>query len=64
MAGGILNAAVIYNDLNYLDNYPNMVKEVTLEQANSAIKKYINFDGLYQVAAGTIDKDGKPIEDE
>jgi zinc protease len=64
LAGGILNAAVIYNDLNYLDNYPNMVKEVTLEQANSAIKKYINFDGLYQVAAGTIDKDGKPIEDE
>ena len=64
LAGGILNAAVIYNDLTYLDSYPNMVKEVTLEQANSAIKKYINFDGLYQVAAGTIDKDGKPIEDE
>ena len=64
MAGGILNAAVIYNDLTYLDNYPNMVKEVTLDQANSAITKYIDFDGLYQVAAGTIDKDGKPIEDE
>ena len=64
LAGGILNAAVIYNDLTYLDNFPNMVKEVTLDQANSAITKYINFDGLYQVAAGTIDKDGKPIEDE
>ena len=55
---------VIYNDLTYLDNYPNMVREVTLDQVNSAITKYINFDGLYQVAAGTIDKDGKPIEDE
>ena len=64
LAGGILNAVVIYNDLTYLDSYPNMVKNVTLEQANSAIKKYINFDGLYQVAAGTVDKDGKPIEDE
>jgi zinc protease len=63
LAGGILNAAVVYNDLTYLDNYPNMLKSITLDQANSAISKYISFDGLYQVAAGTIDKDGKPIED-
>ena len=59
-----MNAAVVYNDLTYLDSYPNMVKAVTLEQANSAILKYISFDELYQVAAGTVDKDGKPIEDE
>ena len=63
LAGGILNAAVIHNDLTYLDNYPNMVKAVTLNQANSAIAKYISYEDLYQVAAGTIDKDGKPIED-
>ena len=63
LAGGILNAAVVHNDLTYLDNYPNMLKSITLDQANSAISKYISFDGLYQVAAGTIDKDGKPIED-
>ena len=64
LAGGILNAATVYNDLTYLDNYPDMLKAVTLEQANGAISKYINFDGLYQVAAGTVDKDGIPIEDE
>ena len=63
LAGGILNAAVIHDDLTYLDNYPKMVKAITLDQANGAIKKYISFDALYQVAAGTIDKDGKPIED-
>ena len=40
-----------------------MVKAIALDQANGAIKKYISFDALYQVAAGTIDKDGKPIED-
>ena len=40
-----------------------MVKAVTLDQANSAIAKYISYEDLYQVAAGTIDKDGKPIED-
>ena len=63
LAGGILNAAVVHNDLTYLDNYPNTLKAITLDQANSAISKYISFDGLYQVAAGTIDEDGKPIED-
>ena len=63
LAGGILSAAIVYNDLTYLDNYPKMIKATTLDQANSAIAKYISFDALYQVAAGTIDKDGKPIED-
>ena len=63
LAVSILNAAVVHNDLTYLDNYPNMVKAITLEQVNSAIAKYISYDKLYQVAAGTIDKDGKPIED-
>ena len=63
LAGGILSAAVVHNDLTYLDNYPKMLKAITLDQANNAISKYISFDGLYQVAAGTIDEDGKPIED-
>ena len=63
LAGGILNAAVVHNDLTYLDSYPNMLQSITLDRVNSAISKYISFDGLYQVAAGTIDKDGKPIED-
>ena len=63
LAGEILNAAVVHNDLTYLDSYPNMLQSITLDRVNSAISKYISFDGLYQVAAGTIDKDGKPIED-
>ena len=53
----------VYNDLTFLDNYPKMIEAISLDQANSAIAKYINLDTLYQVAAGTIDKDGKPIED-
>ena len=63
LAGGILTSAVVYNDLTFLDNYPKMIEAISLDQANSAIAKYINFDELYQVAAGTIDKDRKPIED-
>jgi zinc protease len=63
LAGGILNAAVIHNDQTYLDNYPHVWIVIKIDQANSAIAKYISYEDLYQVAAGTIDKDGKPIED-
>ncbi len=64
LAGGILDAIIVHGDLTYLDNYPERIKAITLDEANAAISKYIFFDDLYQVAAGTIDKDGNPIEKE
>ena len=64
LAGGILDAIIVHGDLTYLDNYPERIKAITLDEANTAISKYIFFDDLYQVAAGTIDQDGNPIEKE
>ena len=64
LAGGILDAIIVHGDLTYLDSYPERIKAITLEEANTAISKYIFFDDLYQVAAGTIDEDGNPIEKE
>ena len=64
LAGGILDAIIVHGDLTYLDSYPERIKAITLDEANTAISKYIFFDGLYQVAAGTIDEDGNPIEKE
>ena len=64
LAGGILDAIIVHGDLTYLDNYPERIKAITLDKANTAISKYIFFDDLYQVAAGTIDEDGNPIEKE
>ena len=64
LAGGILDAIIVHGDLTYLDSYPERIKAITLDEANTAISKYIFFDDLYQVAAGTIDKDGNPIEKE
>ena len=64
LAGGILDAIIVHGDLTYLDSYPERIKAITLEEANTAILKYIFFDDLYQVAAGTIDEDGNPIEKE
>ena len=64
LAGGILDAIIVHGDLTYLDSYPERIKAITLDEANTAISEYIFFDDLYQVAAGTIDEDGNPIEKE
>jgi len=39
------------------------VRGVTLDQVNAAIKKYITFNNIYQVAAGSIDENGVPTKD-
>ena len=59
---GILSAVNVWGDLSYIDSFPEKVNSVTLEQINAAIKKYITFDDIYQVAAGSIDEEGTPIK--
>jgi zinc protease len=62
LSGGILSAVSNWGNLNYVDSYPSIVSDVTLEQVNAAIKKYIIFDEIYQVAAGSIDEEGTPTK--
>ena len=62
LSSGILSAVNVWGDLSYIDNYPDRVSGVTLDQVNAAIKKYIIFDEIYQVAAGSIDEKGTPIK--
>jgi zinc protease len=62
LSSGILSAVNVWGDLSYVDSYPEKVSGVTLEQVNAAIKKYIVFDEIYQVAAGSIDEKGTPIK--
>ena len=64
LAGGILGAVVDWGDLSYVDSQPDKINAVTLEQVNSAIKKYISVEDLYQVAAGSVDDNGEPLEKE
>ena len=63
IASSILNSILDYGSLDYIDNFTMSINSVTLNQVNSAIKKYIKFDNLYQVAAGSIDENGKPLSD-
>ena len=62
LSSGILSAVSVWGDLSYVDSYPGKVGGVTLDQVNKAIKKYISFNDIYQVAAGSIDKEGTPIK--
>ena len=64
LAGGILSAVIDWEDLSYVDEMPNMINSVTLEQVNAAIKKYISIGDLYEVAAGSIDQEGNPLKQE
>jgi zinc protease len=62
LAGQILmNTEKGYEDI-MLDDYPNIINKLTLNQVNAAIQKYINPKNLITVAAGTINKEGKPLE--
>ena len=62
LAGQILmNTEKGYEDI-MLDDYPNIINQLTLNKVNAAIQKYINPNSLIIVAAGTINKEGKPSE--
>ena len=62
LSSGILSAVSVWGDLSYVDSYPGKVSGVTLDQVNKAIKKYISFNDIYQVAAGSIDEKGTPLK--
>ena len=64
LAGGILSAVIDWEGLSYVDEMPNRVNSITLEQVNAAIKKYISIEDLYEVAAGSIDQEGNPLKQE
>lgn len=40
--------------LDYIDRYPQLVQALTLEQVNSAVKKYLDPDKMLTVTAGTL----------
>ena len=46
--------------LPYIDEYPSAIASLTRREVNDAIKKYIDPKKMKIVAAGSIDKSGKP----
>lgn len=54
LASGILSAIQRGKDVSWLDQYPAVIRSLTLEQVNGAVKKHLNPEQMYLVKAGTI----------
>jgi len=48
-------------ELSYIDQYPDKIVGLTLDQVNRAIKTYCEASNLVTVAAGSINKNWKPL---
>ncbi|MCF6270001.1 MAG: insulinase family protein [Melioribacteraceae bacterium] len=48
---------------SYMDEYPEIINAVTLEEVNAAIKKYIDPEKVITVVAGTITEDDLKMKD-
>ncbi len=62
LAGQILTNAERGRTNSYLDEFPERINALTVDQINEAITNYIDKDKLVFVVAGSLDKDGKPLE--
>jgi zinc protease len=58
----ILNIVQRGLDVAFIDKYPDIINALTLDQVNSAVKKYINPDKVDIVVAGSVDAKGNPIK--
>lgn len=71
LADNVLTTAERGYAMTWLDEYPNIINAITLEQVrenlqtifrrslaqvNSAIRKYVKLDALVSVVAGTVDE--------
>jgi zinc protease len=55
MAGQLLSIAQRNIKMDFLDQYPDKINALTLEEVNGAIKKYIKPDNLHIIVAGSVD---------
>lgn len=45
----------------FLDTYVDMINNITLDQVNAALQKYVRLDNIVTVIAGSVDKDKNPL---
>lgn len=55
MAAQLLSIAQRNIKIDFLDQYPDKINALTLDEVNGAIKKYIDPDNLHIIAAGSVD---------
>lgn len=62
MAGQVLRNTERGDPDSMLDEYPNIIRSITIDDVNNAVKKYIDPNKLVIVSAGSIDENGNPLE--
>ena len=62
LAGALLSFVERGLDPSYIDQYPKDIEAVTLDQVNTAIKKYIDLDKLIIIKSGSFDENGDPLK--
>jgi zinc protease len=55
MAGQLLSIAQRNIKMDFLDQYPDKINALTLEEVNGAIKKYVKPENLHIIVAGSVD---------
>ena len=55
MAGQLLSIAQRNIKMDFLDQYPDKINVLTLDDVNGAIKKYIKQDNLHIIVAESVD---------
>jgi len=61
LAGRLLSFVERGLEPSYIDQYSKDINAVTLDQVNTAIKKYIDLDKLIIIKSGSLDKNGAPL---
>jgi zinc protease len=54
LAGALLATAQRGLPIDWLDRYPNLIRSLTADQVNAAIKKYLDPDKMILVQVGTL----------
>ena len=54
LATRILTTVERGKDLSFMDEYPDIINDLTLDQVNAAIHSYCNPDNRITVVAGTV----------
>ncbi|MGD8781184.1 MAG: insulinase family protein [Ignavibacteria bacterium] len=62
IAGQVLSFVQRGFDPEYIYEYPKEIEKVTLSQVNEAINKYIKYEDLVTVMAGSVDENGNPLK--
>ncbi len=62
IAGQVLSFVQRGFNPEYIYEYPENIAAVSLDQVNDAIKKYVEFEDLVVVIAGSVDEEGNPLK--